>query len=99
MKYFAICPVCGKRLCKAEEGSSVDIQCPDCKEQVEIIVSKLAVSTKRHLLAEQKKAVQVTYTKQFNMVLSEKSPSTEYYCRTADKITFVKSCQTRKKTP
>lgn len=26
MKYFAICPVCGKRLCKAEEGSTVDVK-------------------------------------------------------------------------
>lgn len=57
MKYFAICPVCGKRLCKAEEGSTVDIQCPDCKEQVEIIVTRETVSTKRSLQKEQKAAV------------------------------------------
>ena len=60
MKYFAICPVCGKRLCKAEEGSTVDIQCPDCKEQVEIIVTRETVSTKRSLQKEQKAAVQDT---------------------------------------
>ena len=57
MKYFAICPVCGKKLCKAEEGSSVDIQCPECKEQVEIVVSKLTVSAKCNLQTNQKKAV------------------------------------------
>lgn len=57
MKYFAICPVCGKKLCKAEEGSTVDIQCPDCKEQVEIVVTKEAVSMKRNNTCEQKKAV------------------------------------------
>lgn len=30
MKYFAVCPFCGKRLCKAEEGSKVEMQCPSC---------------------------------------------------------------------
>lgn len=57
MKYFAICPVCGKRLCKAEEGSTVDIQCPDCKEQVEIIVTRETVSAKHSSQKEQKAAV------------------------------------------
>lgn len=57
MKYFAICPVCGKKLCKAEQGSSVDMQCPECHEQVEIKVTQETVSTTRNLQTEQKKAV------------------------------------------
>ena len=45
MKYYAVCPFCGKKLCKAEEGSVVEVQCPQCKEQVEVVVSKGNVST------------------------------------------------------
>lgn len=44
MKYFAVCPFCGKRLCKAEEGSKVEMQCPACHEQVEVVVTKGMVS-------------------------------------------------------
>ena len=57
MKSYAICPMCGKKLCKAEEGSTVDIQCPECKEQVEIIVTKETVSTKRNAQSDPKPAV------------------------------------------
>lgn len=56
MKLFAICPMCGKKLCKAEEGSTVDIQCPECKEQVEIIVTKETVSAKRSAQTDPKRA-------------------------------------------
>lgn len=55
MKLFAICPMCGKKLCKAEEGSTVDIQCPECKEQVEIIVTKETVSAKRSAQTDTKR--------------------------------------------
>ena len=47
MKYFAVCPVCGKRLCKAEEGSIVEMQCPSCKEQVEVVVTANSVQTSK----------------------------------------------------
>lgn len=43
MKYFAVCPFCGKKLCKAEEGSKVEMQCPACHEQVEVSVAKGSV--------------------------------------------------------
>lgn len=52
MKLFAICPFCGKKLCRAEEGSSVDIQCSECKSQVEIVVTKETISTTRNLQPE-----------------------------------------------
>ena len=42
-----VCPVCGKRLCKAEEGSVVEMQCPACKEQVEVVVTKNSVQTSK----------------------------------------------------
>ena len=57
MKLYAICSMCGKKLCKAEEGSTVDIQCPECKEQVEIVVTKETVSTKRNAQSDPKPAV------------------------------------------
>lgn len=47
MKYFAVCPFCGKKLCKAKEGSVVVVQCPYCKEQVEIVVSLGSVNTSK----------------------------------------------------
>ena len=56
MKLFAICPICGKKLCKAEEGSLVDLQCPECKSQLEIVVTKEAVSAKRNLQTETQEA-------------------------------------------
>ena len=31
MKY-AMCPTCGRRLCKGEPGTKVEIECPKCGE-------------------------------------------------------------------
>lgn len=56
MKLFAICPFCGKKLCRAEEGSSVDMQCSECKSQVEIVVTEETVHTKRNLQPEPPRA-------------------------------------------
>lgn len=47
MKYFAVCPCCGAKLCKAEEGSTVEMQCGHCKEHVEVIVTEDIVMTKK----------------------------------------------------
>lgn len=43
--YYAICPLCGKRLCRAAEGSIIEIQCPACKGQVTVEVSSKCVRT------------------------------------------------------
>ena len=92
MKYFAICPVCGKRLCKAEEGSTVDIQCPDCKEQVEIIVTRETVSTKHSLQKEQKAAVQDTANTIKYGFIRKEVPKQNTTVEPSGKVTFVKSC-------
>ena len=55
MKYFVVCPFCGKRLCKAEEGSVVEVQCPHCKEQVEVVVTQGSVSTSTNRSASDQK--------------------------------------------
>lgn len=47
MKKYAVCPVCGQKLCKAEAGSVVEMVCPGCKQQVEVIVSQTSVTTKK----------------------------------------------------
>lgn len=47
MKYFAVCPVCGKKLCKAEDGSVLEVQCPHCKEQVDVVVENGIVSVSK----------------------------------------------------
>lgn len=30
MKLYVSCPVCGRRLCKADNGSEIEIICPHC---------------------------------------------------------------------
>lgn len=47
MKKFAVCPLCGQKLCKAEEGSIVEMQCPSCKQYVEVTVQSDSVTTKK----------------------------------------------------
>ena len=37
MKY-AMCPNCGKRLCKGEPGSKVELVCPKCGKYAYIII-------------------------------------------------------------
>lgn len=43
MVYYAICPHCGKKLCRAAEGSVVEMQCPACREQIKVAVSTRTV--------------------------------------------------------
>lgn len=33
MKY-AMCPKCGRRLCKGENGTKVEMECPKCGENI-----------------------------------------------------------------
>lgn len=37
MKY-AMCPNCGKRLCKGESGTKVELECPKCGKLVSVII-------------------------------------------------------------
>lgn len=37
MKY-AMCPNCGKRLCKGEPGTKVELECPKCGKSVSVII-------------------------------------------------------------
>lgn len=37
MKY-AMCPNCGKRLCKGEPGTKVELECPKCGKLVSVII-------------------------------------------------------------
>ena len=34
MKMYASCPLCGHKLCKAENGSDVDVKCRHCGENI-----------------------------------------------------------------
>ncbi len=38
MKMYASCPICGHKLCKAENGSDVDILCPRCGKLIQVQV-------------------------------------------------------------
>lgn len=35
---FVMCPKCGKRLCKGEPGTKVEIECPKCGEFASVII-------------------------------------------------------------
>lgn len=37
MKY-AMCPNCGRRLCKGEPGTKVELECPKCGKPVSVII-------------------------------------------------------------
>ena len=37
MKY-AMCPNCGKRLCKGEPGTKVELECPKCGKSASVII-------------------------------------------------------------
>ena len=37
MKYV-MCPNCGKRLCKGEAGTKIEIECPKCREVALIVI-------------------------------------------------------------
>ena len=45
MNYYAVCPLCGYKLFKASEGSSIEVYCPKCREKllIEIRSGKLSV--------------------------------------------------------
>lgn len=35
---YVMCPKCGKRLCKGEPGTKVEIECPKCGEVTSIVI-------------------------------------------------------------
>ncbi len=39
MKY-AMCPKCGRRLCKGENGTKVEMECPKCGEFASVIIDE-----------------------------------------------------------
>ena len=39
MKY-AMCPKCGRRLCKGESGTKVEMECPKCGEFASVIIDE-----------------------------------------------------------
>ena len=37
MKY-AMCPECGRRLCKGEPGTKVEVECPKCGKTAVVVI-------------------------------------------------------------
>ncbi len=35
---YAMCPRCGRKLCKGESGTNIEIECPKCGELVSVII-------------------------------------------------------------
>lgn len=58
MKY-ATCPNCGRRLCKGESGTKVEIECPKCGTAVEVVIDNnhLHISDKTQLDKPMKQTV------------------------------------------
>ena len=44
--YYAACPVCGHKVCKAEEGTAVEILCHKCGQLVRVVVKDHVIQTK-----------------------------------------------------
>ena len=42
MKYV-MCPECGRRLCKGENGTKVEIECPKCGKIVIVTIEEYSV--------------------------------------------------------
>ena len=56
-KLYGTCPICGKKLCRAKTGSSVEVFCPTCKKIVEVEVANgKVISVITEETAELKKA-------------------------------------------
>lgn len=39
MTYYTVCPSCGYKLCKAGDGSNIEIHCPKCSEKMTIEIT------------------------------------------------------------
>ncbi|MBQ7224145.1 MAG: hypothetical protein IJX06_01150 [Clostridia bacterium] len=44
--YYAACPICGHKVCKAEEGTAVEILCHKCGQLVRVLVKDHVIQTK-----------------------------------------------------
>ena len=43
---YAACPICGQKVCKAEEASAVEILCPRCNNLIRVEIKNQIVSVK-----------------------------------------------------
>ena len=43
---YAACPICGQKVCKAEEASAVEILCPRCNNLVRVEIKNQIVKVK-----------------------------------------------------
>lgn len=40
---YAMCPQCGRKLCKGDAGSKLEIECPKCKHMIYILIENNGV--------------------------------------------------------
>ena len=57
-KSFIYCPECGRKICKLQQCSGMEIQCPNCKTELDVIIEDEAVIIKR-ACNEEKNSVRV----------------------------------------
>lgn len=50
--YYTICPYCGYKLLKAENGAKIELFCPKCKEKLSIAVKNGIVIIGRYELKD-----------------------------------------------
>lgn len=50
--YYTICPQCGYKLLRAENGTKVELYCPKCKEKLCVIVKNGVIIIGKYDLAD-----------------------------------------------
>lgn len=48
MTYYVVCPECGYKLFKLDNGSNIEIYCPKCKVKMLIAVNDGKVTVQKH---------------------------------------------------
>lgn len=67
MKY-AMCPQCGRRLCRGVAGTKVEIECPKCSKVITVIINSddLYISEKPLMINRIIKKINIKLNKKFN---------------------------------
>lgn len=55
MKY-AMCPKCGRRLCKGENGTKVEMECPKCGEFASVIIEYYSTMVRKVFYRNKRKS-------------------------------------------
>lgn len=43
MRLYTVCPICGHKLLKGDDGTNVEVLCPKCNHKIIVIIDKQQV--------------------------------------------------------